>query len=175
MISATERNYVIWQNRAFRFYLAARLLWLNAQYSTAAFCGYQAIETLMKATLLYWDKSFDPEMTGHKLAGMIRTIRNKVKGAKQFECPKYLHFEKHYQAVSRYPANRKGFGVPASFLNDLDRVFRVLVEYVSFQHNSSLVNALKGKNRKELQILRRANGEIRQLRRSLNVRLAKKA
>jgi HEPN domain-containing protein len=175
MISATETNYIIWQNRAFRFYLAARLLRLNEQYSTAAFCGYQAMETLMKATLLYWDKSFDPEAVGHKMAGMIRAIRNKVRGAKRFECPEYFYAEKRYQSVSRYPANGKGLVVPASFLLDIDRIFRVLVELVPFQYNSLLVNALNGRNRKDLLLLRKANNEVRQLRRSLNVRLEKKA
>lgn len=147
---------------------------LNEQCSASAFCAYQAIETLMKATLLYWDKSFDPEVTGHKMSKMIRTIRNKVKGAKQFEIPKYFHFEKRYQSVSRYPANGKVIVIPASFLRDLDHVFRVLVEYVSFQHNTLLVNALKGANPKELQILRRSNEEIRQLRKSLNIQMVRK-
>lgn len=175
MISETDRNYIIWQNRAFQYYLAARLLRLNEQYSAAVFCGYQAIESLMKATLLYWDKCFVPEAAGHKMAGMIRTIRNKVNGAKHFECPRYFYFEKRYQSVTRYPAKGKGIGVPSSFLGDLDRTFRVLVEFVPFQYNSLLVNTLKGENRKDLQILRRANREMRKLRRFLNVRLAKRA
>lgn len=175
MVSETQKNYIIWQNRAFRFYLAARLLMLNEQYSPAAFCGLQSIESLMKATLVYWDKSFNPEATGHKMKGMIKTIRNKVKGAKAFECPEYFYHDKRFQAVTRYPAKEKGVLIPSSFLNDLDHVFSSLVKLVPFQFNSELIRALSGKNNKDLMILRRKNKEVRGLRKAMNIKLVKKA
>ena len=175
MVSETNKDYIIWQNRAFRFYIGARLLLLNEQHSPAAFCGLQSIESLMKATLVYWDKSFKPESVGHKMKGMIKTIKNKVKGAKQFECPEYFYSDKRFQSVTRYPKKGKGILVPCSFLNDLDSVFCTLIKFVPFQFNSELIRALNGKNRKELMILRTNNSEIRGLRKALNVNIVKKA
>jgi len=125
MISDTERKYIIWQNKAFRFYLAARLLYQNDLYSPAAFCAVQAIESLLKATLVYWDKNFVPEAAGHKIASMIRSIKNKVKGGKNFYCPEYFYKEKRFQVITRYPATGKGVLVPESFLRDLDKVFLI--------------------------------------------------
>lgn len=175
MVSETKTNYIIWQNRAFSFYIGARLLLQNEQYSPAAFCGLQSIESLMKATLVYWDKSFHPESAGHKMKGMIITIRNTVKGAKRFECPEYLYNDKRFQSVTRYPAKGKGVLIPGSFLNDLDHVFCTLVKLVPFQFNSELLWALNGKNRKDLMILRKNNLKIRGLRKALNVNLVKNA
>ena len=174
MISDTERKYIIWQNRAFRFYLAARLLYQNDLYSPAAFCALQAIETLLKATLIYWDKSFVPEEAGHKIASMIRSIKNKVKNGKKFYCPEYFYKEKRFQSITRYPTSRKGVLVPASFLRDLDKVFFDLITLVPFQFNSDLIHAISGKKNKDLRILRRNNLQIRKLRKYLNVKLEKK-
>ena len=169
-----ELNYIIWQNRAFRFYLGARLLSLNEQHSPAAFCSSQALESLMKATLVYWDKSFNPEATGHKMTGMIKTIRNKTNNGKHFDCPEYFYSNKRFQSVTRYPANGKGVGIPGTLLNDLDLVFCNLVKLVPFQFNSELKRTLTGKNKKNLNILRKNNSQIKNLRRFLNVRLQKK-
>jgi len=168
-----ELNYIAWQNRALRFYLGARLLSLNEQHSPAAFCSTQALESLIKATLVYWDKSFDPEAAGHKMKGMIKTIRNKVKNAKDFECPEYFYLDKRYQSVTRYPVNGKGVGIPASLLDDLDLIFYNLVKLVPFQFNSELKRALSGKNRKNLNILRRKNMQVKNLRKYLYVKLQK--
>ena len=173
MTKETDVNYIIWQNRAFRFYLGARLLSLNELYSPSAFCGVQALESLMKATLVYWDKSFKPESTGHKITGMIKTIRNKVKDGNNFQCPEYFYIDKKFQSVTRYPANGNGVGIPASFLNDLDLVFYNLVKLVPFQFNSELKRVLFGKNKKPLNILRKKNLQITSLRKTLNVKLQK--
>lgn len=175
MVSETQKNYIAWQNRAFRFYIGARLLMLNEQSAPAAFCGLQSIESLMKATLVYWDKSFKPEAAGHKMKGMIRTIRNKAKDAKNFDVPGYFYFDKRYQSVTRYPKNGKGVLIPASFLSDLDQAFSSLVKLVPFQFNSELIRALSGKNKRNLIILRKHNKEIRGLRKTMNIKLAKKA
>jgi HEPN domain-containing protein len=168
-----ERNYIIWQNRAFRFYLGARLLLVNEQHSPVAFCCTQALESLMKATLVYWDKSFKPEEAGHKMKTMINTIRNKARDAKGFECPEYFYLEKRYQSVSRYPTSGKGLGIPASLLDDLDTVFWKLVQLVPFQFNSELKKALSGKNKRKLTILRRKNLQMNNLRKYLHVKLQK--
>ena len=172
-IQNNEVNYIIWQNRSFRFYLGARLLLLNGQYSPCAFCSVQAIESLMKATLVYWDKSFNPEANGHKMKGMIKTINNKAKNAKDFQCPEYFYIDNRFQSVTRYPAKDKGVGIPDSLLSDIDLVFYNLIKLVPFQFNSELKRALSGKNKKELNILRKNNLQITLLRKYLNVKLQK--
>ena len=170
MIVEQERNYIVWQNRAFRFYLAARLLLQREQHAPAAFCAVQAIELLLKGTLVYWDKSFDPEAARHRVAGMVRSIRNKVPGAKEFDLPRYFHFEQRYYSVSRYPANGRGILVPASFLGDVDLAFCQLAEFVPFQFNSELSRALAGRHKPDLAILRRGNSSIRRLRKHLQIK-----
>ena len=168
-----EINYIIWQNRAFRFYLGARLLILNSMYSPAAFCSAQALESLMKATLVYWDKSFRPEAAGHKITGMLKTIRNKAKDGSSFHCPEYFYKDNRFQSVTRYPSNGKGVGIPATLLSDLDAVFFNLIKLVPFQFNSELKRALDGKNKSDLAVLRRSNQQMSHLRRYLNVKLRK--
>ncbi len=168
-----EINYIIWQNRAFRFYLGARLLSLNEQHSPSAFCSLQAIESLMKGTLVYWDKSFNPESNGHKMTGMVKAIKNKVKHGNDFQCPEYFYKDNRFQSVTRYPAKGKGVGIPATLLQDLDHVFYNLVKLVPFQFNSELKGALTGKNKKNLNILRKNNSHIKDLRIFLNVKLQK--
>jgi len=173
MISETEIKYIIWQNRAFWFYLAARLLYQKKQYSPAAFCSIQVIETLMKATLIYWDKNFNPKAANHKIAEMLGTIKNKTENGRSFDCPSYFYNDKRFQSVTRYPANGKGVLVPGSFLADLDSVFCSLVKLVPFQFNSQLKHALSGKKKVDLNILRHKNSQIRDLREFLKVKLAK--
>ena len=172
MITQRERDYIVWQNRAFRFYLASRLLYQKEQHAPAAFCAIQAIELLLKATLVYWDKSFDPEAAKHRIAGLIRTVRNKVRGAKEFEVPEYFHFQQRYYSVSRYPKNRRGILIPASFLPDLDIVFTQLLQLVPFQFNSELSRALAGRNNADLTLLRRHNSSMRHLRKHCMVKAA---
>lgn len=139
-----EKSYVIWQNRAYRFYLASRILVEKEQYAPAAFCSIQALESLMKATLVYWDKSFKPEAVNHRIACMIRTIRNKAEKGGKFSCPEYFYRDKRFQSVTRYPANGKGVLVPSTFLNDLDEVFSELITLVPFHFNTKLIHALSG-------------------------------
>ena len=55
-----EIDYVRWQNRACRFYLGARLLHRSEFQAPAAYSAAIAFELLLKATLIYWDQSFDP-------------------------------------------------------------------------------------------------------------------
>jgi len=163
MVCETEINYVIWQNRSFRFYLASRLLYANELYSPSAFCSIQAIETLMKATLVYWDRSFNPESMNHKIVGMINSIRNKVDKGKEFDCPKYFYMDKRFQSVTRYPDKNKGVMVPCTFLSDLDEMFCQLIEYVPFQFNTELSRTLLGKKKKNFDILKENNSQMERL------------
>lgn len=162
-----ERHYIIWQNRAFRFYLGSRLLYLNELRSPAAFCAQQALELLVKATLVYWDKSFSPKEAGHGTAGMLRTLKNKVKGADSFQMPMYFFHERRYQSVSRYPSGGKGLGIPAQFLEDLDRTFSELVTLVPFQFNSELIRAVSGRDKAKQRILEQKNEMMSELRQFL--------
>jgi HEPN domain-containing protein len=168
-IQAKERNYIIWQNRSVRFYIAARLLYLHEQFSAAAFCSNQALESLLKGTLVYWDTSFKPEKAKHRMERMLNSVRNKANGGSSFEMPAYFYEEKRYQSLSRYPSNGKGLGIPASFLEDMDTAFINLVCLVPFQFNSELVHILRGSRNKELKILRCKNKRIRKLRKALAI------
>lgn len=176
MIEERKLDYVRWQNRAFRFYVGARLLYLNEQYAPAAYCANQALELLLKATLVYWDKSFHPQGAGHNIEKMLRIFRNKVPGSENFQCPQYLFADSRYQSTSRYPhPTGQGLGVPASFLSDIDVLFFDLVKMVPFQHNTELKRALRETQGKTLSILRRKNSAVRSLRKYLGVRVSKRA
>jgi len=159
-----EQQYIIWQNRAYSYYLAARLLNMKKIYKPATFCGHQALETLLNATLIYWDKSFSPIVAGHKMTKMINAIKNKVPNSKTIDIPEYIFSDQRYINVSRYPARGKGVGIPGTFINDLDDAFAKLVTLVPFQFNSKLLHSLQGDDRANLNILRKANKSIRLLR-----------
>ena len=169
MPTQSEIDYVAWQNRATRFYVGARLLYLNEMFAPAAYCASQTIELLLKATLVFWDRSFVPEAAGHALAKLARWVRKKVPNATAIEVPNYFVFEQRYQSVSRYPSNSKGLGIPASFLADLDSVFSSLISLVPFQFNTELKRALSGSDTKALNALRRRNAQLRHLRKSLGL------
>lgn len=166
-VSAKELAYVAWQNRATRFYLAARELHNSGNFGPAAFCCHQATELILKATLVFWDRSFNPREAGHNLSKLCRMIRNKVKGASDFEIPAYFNHEKRFLSASRYPTEGKGVLVPSSTISDLDKLFVGLVTLVPFQHNTELRRTLGGMDRRSLSILRKRNGEMRKLRGSL--------
>ena len=170
MPSSSEVRYVAWQNRACRFYLAARVLHNQQLFAPAAFCATQALELLLKATLVYWDKSFRPEPTGHAIAKLLRSVRNKVPRGETFEAPRYFFEEQRYHATSRYPSGTKGIVVPATFLVDLDEMITTLVALVPFQHNTELKRALSGRDPRGLNNLRRGNASIRRLRTVLHIR-----
>lgn len=162
-----EADYVVWQNRAFRFFLGARALIQQELEAPAAYSASIALELLLKATLIYWDQTFDPLEAGHGMAKLERMVRNKAKNSKHVHIPKYFCFERRYLNVSRYPSNGKGIFVPECFLEDLDRIFFELVILVPFQHNTELKQALAGDNRKNMLALRKGNLQMRKLRRAL--------
>ena len=141
-INEEDRDYIAWQNRAFWFYLAARTCCDKGFYAPAAFLSQQCVEQLVKATLKWWEPSFDPKKHGgHDLHKMEKMIREKVPGQASFTIPEYFCDGK-YQSLSRYPDHGKGFGVPGTLLHDVDRLFVALVEMVPFQFNSELFRTL---------------------------------
>lgn len=165
--SKREVSYVIWQNRASRFYLAARLLYFNELYAPAAYAAAISIELLLKATLIYWDQSFIPKNVNHNVTKLLHITRNKVRGAKDFAIPNYFYFNQRYINLSRYPKDNGGLILPGSFRDDLDKVFIDLILFVPFQHNTELKRALSGGNRSALSALRYGNRQMQRLHRSL--------
>lgn len=162
-----EVDYVRWQNRAFRFFVGARVLAQHELHAPAVYSAAIALELLLKATLIYWDRTFNPLDAGHGTAKLTRMVRNKVRNAKHIQVPEYFYFEQRYLTVARYPSNGKGYVVPPSLVEDLDRVFAELVVLVPFQHNTELKRALAGTDRKALLALRKSNGQMRKLRQAL--------
>jgi hypothetical protein len=165
-------KYVAWQNRATEFYVAARELYLLELHWPSVYSATMSLELLLKGTLTYWDKSFEPREAGHGMAKLCRMVGNKVKGAKGFKIPGYFYFDERYLSVSRYPRAKTGLGIPSSFLADLDSSFVKLISMVPFQHNTSLKRILGGRKTAQLRALARANNCVRALRRVLSVRAA---
>ncbi|RYH17435.1 MAG: HEPN domain-containing protein, partial [Alcaligenaceae bacterium] len=163
--------YVTWQNRAFRFYLGARSLHRSGLYAPAAYTASMAIELILKATLVYWDRSFVPTEGGHGIAKLTRMVKNKASGKPGFEIPEYFYYEQRYLTATRYPSNGKGVLVPGSFIDDLDQVFAEVLLLVPFQHNTELRRSLAGRARESLLHLRRGNRQMRRLRAALGVKL----
>jgi len=166
MIQSQERDYIVWQNRAVDFYVAARLLCLQEQGRPAAYCAVTAIELLLKATLVYFDRSFMPADANHNIPKMLRILKNKGPKDKVIEVPEYFFYEQRYQSVSRYPGKPNGLIIPAGFPDDLDKVFVSLIVLVPFQFNSVLVAILSGQPnyKRKLDQLRRRNKWMRILR-----------
>ncbi len=162
-----EIDYTAWQNRATYYYIASRLLALNKVWPPAAFCGQQALENLLKATLIYWDKSFDPIKVCHNFPKMLRIIRNKVPNSANINIQENFYYEKRYQESSRYPISGKDLlFLGEDFLNDLDEAFYSLLVLVPFKFNSVLSNIFK-KNKPQVKILRKKNNQIRKIKKFL--------
>ena len=121
-----EYDYVAWQNRATRFYLGARKLYQSDLWSPAAYCAVMTLELQQKATLIYWDRDFDPAEAAHGMAKLARMIGNTVPNAKGHQIPEYFYFEQRYLSATRYPRNGNGIGIPSTFLPDLDLGVRSL-------------------------------------------------
>ena len=167
-----EINYVKWQNRATRFYLGARVCYLRNLHAPAAYCGVISLELLLKATLVYFDRSFNPNHFRHSMGKLCRAIRNKVPGGRALSLPSYFWDADRYLVVTRYPTGDRGVLVPASFLSDLDSSFARLLQLSPFQHNTELRRLLAGSRGADRSALTRANGQIRTLRRFLQIRPA---
>ena len=91
-------DYVIWQNRAARFYVAARSCYLNHLFAPAAFCGFLALELMLKATLIYHDPRFTPKSLGHSVAKLVRMLHNRIPAAKDIQVPDAFVFEQRIAA-----------------------------------------------------------------------------
>jgi len=156
-----QREYVIWQNRAVRFYLAARLLALSQLWPATAFCAQQALEDLLKATLVFHDKSFNPQHAGHKLTKMLRTLKNKVPNSQSVNVPPYFYHDNRFRLVTRYPVGHEMVGIPSSLLDDLDRSFVDLLVLVDFQFNTQLKSIIR--SGKHLKVLQRDNKQLARL------------
>jgi HEPN domain-containing protein len=159
-------QYVIWQNRALAFYLAARLDYQNGLYGPAAFSAAQVLELLLKATLIFHDKSFIPEAALHNIPKMLRMVGNKVPNGNRVTVPDFFFHESRYYTATRYPG-KHGVGIPKEFLPLLDQTFVELLELVSFQFNSSLVRLLSGGRSRQRTVLMRGNAQRPRLRKFL--------
>lgn len=150
-VKANEMQYIMWQNHATDFYIASRQLILTENWHPACFCAFQAIETLLKATLQYWDKSFQPKDYGHNIPKLLRTIRNKVKNGSSILVPSYFYYELRYQERTRYPGKSgAGIGIFHGFLDTLDEIILSIIKLVPFQFNSKLNRVVRGANNPEL-------------------------
>jgi hypothetical protein len=98
-IGANEYACVAWHNRATRFYLAARRLYHSDLLAPAAYCAAMSLDLIFKVTLIYWDKSVDPETAAHAMAKLARMVGNKVPKAKGLNVPNYFYYEQRYLTV----------------------------------------------------------------------------
>jgi HEPN domain-containing protein len=171
MFRAHELKYVAWQNRAFRFYIAARVLYRGGLFAPAAHSAVLSLELLLKATLVYWVRSFNPQDIGHAIAKMCRMVRNKVPSAKHAAVPTYFYAQQRYLTLSRYPSGGRGLALPASFLQDLDASFAEFITLVPFHHNTELGRALAGKNASMHKALRVRNRQFQILAAHLRVQV----
>lgn len=168
-MTTEERNldYIRWQNRAFWFYLAARACFHKGLHAPAAFLSQQCVEQLLKATLIWWDSSFEPKKHGgHELSKMAVMIQKKVPDQGNFTVPEYLS-DGNYQSLSRYPdPSGKGYGILGTLVADVDRLFVDLLEMVNFQFNSKLHRTLAKREEHENYYveLERDNAEMGRLR-----------
>lgn len=142
-ISEQDHTYIIWQNRAFDFYIAARACFHKGFLGPAAFLSQQCVEQLVKATLIWLDPSFEPKSVSHNLIKMSQMIREKVPSQNDFTVPEYIC---NYQSLPRYPDPfSRGYPVPSTLISEVDCLFADLVEMVAFQHNSYLIRTLMKK------------------------------
>jgi HEPN domain-containing protein len=169
MSNSRKFDYMAWQNRAFRFYEAARLLHRNEMYKPAAYSATTAIELILKATLQYWHPQVDPEGHGHGIRPLTNEIKNKVPEAKTFSVPEYFYFEQRYLFTSRYPRSSKGIGVPPSFIDDLDQVFFSAVKLTPNQHRTELVETLSLSNTRRYRNVTVKNKQIREALKFLKI------
>lgn len=169
MSNQREFDYLVWQNRAFRFYEAARLLHRNEIYGPAAYSAITAIELILKATLRYWHPKVNPELHGHGIRPLTNEIKNKVPEAKSFSVPEYFYFEQRYLSTSRYPSASKGIVIPSSFIDDLDQVFFSALKLTSFQHRTELVKTLSTSNTPRYRNITLKNKQIKEALKFLKI------
>ncbi len=162
-----QRNYIMWQNRAIDFYLASRKLWEAEIFAPSAFCGQQALENLLKATLFYYDPAFEPRTASHNLKKMVDLLHQKVATSQNLEVPDYFYYDRRMQSVTRYPDKDRGVLIPGTMLCDLDNTIAGLIALVPFQFNSNLKRILRRDPPGHYHVLAANNESIHELKRIL--------
>ena len=123
------KNSIKWYNRVLDFYLATRELWLcdyRRYRGVILFLGFQSVESALKASLLYWDKSFNPKEYGHNTEDMFCKYQVKVPKEYRFVDKLDPYFEDYlyYQILSRYPIKGKNPpSIDPSYIEKLDYAF----------------------------------------------------
>ena len=163
-LSTNQVEYVRWQNRAFRFYVPARVLVLTGgkdmRFNSAAhFCGQQAIETLLKASVLYFDPSFAPKSARHDWSALLAKLKSY---GHSVSIPSYFHADQRMQTLTRYPSGMIQ-QVP-EFLQHLDSAFADTLLIVPFQRGTELEEALRLTRKGSFRYLPRRNSRIRDIR-----------
>ena len=167
-----------WVNRSLRFYLPARELFFrnySAYYSAIAFLGFQSVESALKASLVLWDKSFDPKKGGHNTKKMFRIYQNKVPEDLRFvdQLDPYFSDYKRYQEHPRYP--RRDIAllyVDPYYLDKLDFAFCGFVCAVPRTFwMPELEPVLSGEDLFKLKVFRRRNSQMRAVRRRLGIKI----
>ena len=167
-----------WVNRSLRFYLPARELFLrnySAYYSAITILGFQSVESALKASLVLWDKSFDPIKCGHNTKKMFRIYQNKVPEDMRFLDRLHPYFEdyKRYQEHPRYPRRDIALlHVDPCYLDKLDLAYRGFVCAVPRTFwMTELEPILSGEALFKLKVFRRRNRQIRAVRRILGIKI----
>ena len=154
-----------WLNRAAEYYVAARHLMREPLFGPAAFCGYHAIELMLKLALIRHDASFVPRETGHALAKMVRMLNNKTRVKPPLHVPEYFYHQQRLLSVARYPRHGRGVLLPIfEFIEDLDRVFAELACLVGIPRNTRLAVAALSPRSRLGQMLAEDNSSIDLLR-----------
>ncbi|MDD4953132.1 MAG: hypothetical protein PHV85_11330 [Desulfovibrionaceae bacterium] len=151
-----QEKYISWQNAAFDFYLSTRLLIQQELLRAAPFCSFQTIECLIKATLIYHVDGFEPKEFGHDLDRLQKELNENVDSTRCFEVPDYFYYDKIYQQTSRYPDERF-MVVLDTLLEDTDRLFYELTNFVPLRFETRLVAVLRNRECNLYKILSHEN------------------
>ncbi|MBN2141196.1 MAG: HEPN domain-containing protein [Desulfovibrionaceae bacterium] len=154
--SEIQEKYISWQNAAFDFYVSARLLIQQEILRAATFCSFQAIECLIKATLIYHVDGFEPKEFGHDLDRLQKELNKNVDSAKYFKIPDYFCYNKIYQQTSRYP-DKIFMVILDTLLEDTDRLFYELINLVPPRFETQLVAVLRNRECNLYKILSHEN------------------
>ena len=131
----------------------------------AAFCGYHAIELMLKLALIRHDATFVPRDRGHAVAKMVRMLNNKARVKPPLRVPAYFYHQQRLLSVARYPRPGTGVLLPLfEFIEDLDRVFAELACIVGVPRNTRLAASALSPRSRLGQILAEDNSSIDLLR-----------
>ena len=169
---------IIWLNRSLRFYLPTRELCYRdyRTYNSAImFLGYQTVESALKASLVLWDKSFDPIKYGHNTKKMFRIYQNKVPEDLRFVDQLHPYFEdfRRYQELPRYPNKHMAFlPVDPSYLEKLDYAFcGFACARPRSNWKTEFEHVLSGQDPSKLKVFEKGNCQIGAVRRRLGIKI----